>query len=998
MTLISPSALMDSLRQYRLVDAAHLAEATQQLSGFTEPKAFVGELIRRGWLTAYQANHLLQGRAADLLLGSYVLLGRVGEGGMGEVFKARNWKLGKVVALKLIRKEKLLNADAVRRFQREVRAVAALSHPNIVLAYDADQVGGAWFLVMEHIDGATDLSRLLKQNGPLPIEQACEYIRQAALGLQHAAERGLVHRDIKPANLLLTPDGKTVKILDMGLARLSETSSEQQSTFLTQEGVIMGTPDYIAPEQALHSHTVDIRADLYSLGCSFYQLLTGRVPFPGGALTEKLLRHQLEEPQPVEQLRPDVPPNVAAIVRKLLEKKRDNRFQTPAEVAAALGACGSAGLTPAASPTPVPLADPPVPTPAPGTEPAAEASEETLTSALAYMAKGGSADASVPRQQRETIESRRLMYRVALGCFVLLALVGGLGLIHHHLGNKEPPPNQEGPRLSEFEAWSNQVAALPPAQQVIAVAARLRKHNPGFDGNVKHEIDGHVVARLEFLVDHVTDLTLVQALRDLKFLSVSGSAPGKGKLSDLSPLRDMNLTALVCRNTEVADLKPLAELDLAQLDCSATRVTELSPVKKASLRILYIADTKIADLSPLRGSKTLVDLRINRTPVTDLSMLEGMKLSVLHLAGTRIADLSMLKGLPLTSVNLARTAVSDLSLLKGKALTELDFSGTAVSDLAPLVKMKLKRLNCSGTLVASLWPLKGMPLTSMACASTHVADLAPLKGMKLTHLDCGDTLVPTLEPLRGMPLVDLRCGGTRITTIGPLWNSKVAYVDISWTRVGSLWELASTPVTRLLCAGTPVADLGPLKDKKLTELDCRGTKVSNLWPLAKMKLLKLNCRGTPVADLSHLKNMKLTELDCAETKVSNLTPLKGMPLTTLNCSSTPVSDLGPLKGMKLKGLLCAKTKVSTLAPLQGMPLTNLNCSSTLVSDLSPLRGMPLLWLHCGGAKVKDLSPLKALPLETLYCDYDPKRDDPILRSIKTLKSINGRAPSGRRPE
>ena len=187
-------------------------------ASFPAPRALAGELIRRGWLTPYQVNQLLQGRGRDLLLGSYVLLERLGEGGMGQVFKARNWKLGRVVALKLIRKERLDNPDAVRRFQREIRAAAQLDHPNIVRAFDADEVDGTHLLVMEYVEG-TDLAKLVKKDGPLPVDKACDYCRQAALGLQHAYERGLVHRDIKPHNLLLTPGG-VVKILDMGLARL----------------------------------------------------------------------------------------------------------------------------------------------------------------------------------------------------------------------------------------------------------------------------------------------------------------------------------------------------------------------------------------------------------------------------------------------------------------------------------------------------------------------------------------------------------------------------------------------------------------------------------------------------------------------------------------------------------------------------------------------------------------------------------------------------------
>src|ERR1043165_2984619 len=264
MTTPSCDSLLDALRQHRLLDFKQLEE----LNGvsFPEPKLLTKELIQRGWLTPYQANQLLDGKGDELVLGAYILLERLGEGGMGQVFKARHRNLGRISAIKLIRKERLDNANAVKRFQREVRSAAALSHPNIVLAYDADEIAGTHLMVMEYIDGAVDLAKLVKKNGPLPVERACEYIRQAAWGLQHAYEKGMVHRDIKPANLLLA-GGSVVKVLDMGLARLDQPSAndDEKSSDMTQEGAVMGTPDYIAPEQALDTNTVDIRGDLSSL-------------------------------------------------------------------------------------------------------------------------------------------------------------------------------------------------------------------------------------------------------------------------------------------------------------------------------------------------------------------------------------------------------------------------------------------------------------------------------------------------------------------------------------------------------------------------------------------------------------------------------------------------------------------------------------------------------------------------------------------------------------
>jgi tRNA A-37 threonylcarbamoyl transferase component Bud32 len=333
MSISSVSSLIDVLRRYHLLEPEQLDELARG-AAVEQPKALAADLIRRGWLTPYQANQILQGRARELVLGSYVPLERLGEGGMGQVFKARNWKLGRLAALKLIRKERLINEEAVRRFHREMRAAAHLCHPNIVLAYDAGEDNGTHFFTMEYVEGQ-DLARVVGRHGPLPVAAACDYIRQAALGLQHAHEKGLVHRDVKPHNLLLSKQG-VVKLLDLGLAQFGASGDDEGSSTLTREGVVMGTVDYIAPEQVADSHAVDIRADLYSLGCTLFFLLTGRVPFPGGKPMEKLYPHRHELPPPVQGLRPEVPGAVAAVVRKLLAKQPQDRYQTPAELAVAL--------------------------------------------------------------------------------------------------------------------------------------------------------------------------------------------------------------------------------------------------------------------------------------------------------------------------------------------------------------------------------------------------------------------------------------------------------------------------------------------------------------------------------------------------------------------------------------------------------------------------------------------------------------------------------------
>ena len=310
-------------------------------SQWSDPKVIARELIKRGWLTVFQTTRIFQGQGDSLVLGPYVLLDLLGEGGMGKVYKARHAVMDRVVALKIIRADRLHHPDAIVRFHREVKSVAKLSHPNIIHAYDAAQAGTTHFLVMEYVQGM-DLSRWLKEHGPLPVADVCEMIRQAALGMQHAHEHGLVHRDIKPANLFrvqgeASKQAPLLKILDLGLARLRVGPGEAMTASeLTCEGMVLGTPDYLAPEQATNPSAVDIRADIYSLGCTLYHLLAGQVPFSGGTLAQKFQWHQQATAAAIETVRRDVPPGLGEVVRRLMAKSIKDRYQIPAEVADAL--------------------------------------------------------------------------------------------------------------------------------------------------------------------------------------------------------------------------------------------------------------------------------------------------------------------------------------------------------------------------------------------------------------------------------------------------------------------------------------------------------------------------------------------------------------------------------------------------------------------------------------------------------------------------------------
>jgi WD40 repeat protein/serine/threonine protein kinase len=274
----------------------------------------------------------------------YRVIRLLGAGGMGAVYLAEHRLMHRMVALKLINAEFVANPRMIERFRREIDAAARLNHPNIVSAHDAEEVQGVHFLAMEYVEGESLQEYLIRQPA-LPVREACHYAHQVAQGLQHAWEKGMVHRDIKPHNLMLSfptrPTGigglgGQIKILDFGLAALA---AQQPGEGLTGSGVMMGTPDYMAPEQTQDAHGVDIRADIYALGCTFYQMLAGRVPFPGRSNIEKMIAHSNEEAPPLEKVRPDVPPGVVRIVKRMLTKSPQDRFQTPQEVADALTEC-----------------------------------------------------------------------------------------------------------------------------------------------------------------------------------------------------------------------------------------------------------------------------------------------------------------------------------------------------------------------------------------------------------------------------------------------------------------------------------------------------------------------------------------------------------------------------------------------------------------------------------------------------------------------------------
>jgi serine/threonine-protein kinase len=338
-SLCDRQTFLSRLDESGLVESTAMSAVEHRLPATQRGRVIARFLVEEGLITRFQAENLLAGRTNGFVLGQYRILDEVGRGGMGRVFKAEHATMRRVVALKVLAAHLTRTERARELFQREVRAAAKLVHPHIVTAFDANQAEDRCYLVLEYIDGP-NLAALVRDLGPLSVGQASEFVRQAALGLEHARALGVVHRDIKPSNLLVQPpvggtlaEGGVVKITDFGLARLGE---EIEAEAGGPNAVVMGTPDYLSPEQGRSLAAADIRSDLYSLGCTFYFLLTGEVPFPGGTPLDKLERHATVEPEPVESLRPIVPPIVGGIIRRLMAKDPAARPQTPAELAEAL--------------------------------------------------------------------------------------------------------------------------------------------------------------------------------------------------------------------------------------------------------------------------------------------------------------------------------------------------------------------------------------------------------------------------------------------------------------------------------------------------------------------------------------------------------------------------------------------------------------------------------------------------------------------------------------
>lgn len=719
-------------------------------------------------------------------LGQYKLLAKLGQGGMGAVYQALHTKLDKLVALKVLPAERMQDAAAVARFEREMRAVGKLKHENIVAAHDAGEINGTHYLVMELVQGV-DLGTIARDQAPLPIAESCEIIRQAARGLQHAHENNLVHRDIKPSNLMLAEEsnGPVVKILDMGLALLDEQHAEHPE--LTASGQIMGTLDYMPPEQAGDTHTVDIRADIYSLGATLYKLLSGCVPFQGPQYTntvKKLVALATQDPPRIDSLRADLPEELVTIVHRMMARQPEDRYATPQQVADAVapfaaGANLAALLAVAAQATEATTQVKRLPSAA-----KADASVSVRSSVVDTQSQltRGSANQSdllpiaPPRPPRRfnrgvLLAGAGLPILALLGV-ILLSLRTPHGEIVVELADGIPA---EAAKNLKIEVSGNGQVKLADATAGWTIDVAEGKYQARLAGGA----DEFQLEQNQVTVTRGKQALLKVSLRPLPKQPAVEQHAGTAPMSepapqpmpqpmppDTAPARTKTWQATP---EQQAFFDHVAKLPVdEQAAAVAAKLKEINPgydgafkhrVEDGQVTAFMFGSTHIVDLWPVRALPAVQELhcggREEESKLSDLSPLQGLPLRTLWCGKSGVADLSPLRGMPLKQIHVNSTRVQDISPLAGMPLELINGDETSIKDLTPLKGMPLQYLFCGRTAVEDLSPLQGLPLKMFRCDTTPVTDISPLRGMKLNELDISRTIISDLSVLADMPLYKL---------------------------------------------------------------------------------------------------------------------------------------------------------------------------------------------------------------------------------------------------
>jgi len=971
-------------------------------------------LLRKKRLTEYQATQLRLGQTKGLVFGNYVVVDKLGEGGMGIVFKAQHRRMKRTVALKILPCALTNSPDAIARFHREVEAAAKLTHPNIAAAYDADEAAGVHFLVMEYVDGK-NLSQMVKQSGPCTIGTALNCILQAARGLNHAHLRGVVHRDIKPGNLLIDQSG-TVKILDMGLARFETGSGEeeQQQAELTQSGRVMGTVDYMAPEQALDAKHADQRADIYSLGCTLWYLLTARPISPEGTLTQKLIWHQTNATPVLSQTCPAVGPRLDAVFQKMLAKKPAERHQTMAELIGDLETCLS------------------------------ELSPEDAAAAIAGFSCGVAGDPTLnqARTGHATLVERPTVTQFPTPSAVaplpltappaksklpwivaaLLVIVGGGSLAAFLLNNGKPTPadpqihlsishpgaqlilNNEPIAFNQFKTDADEQHRCVPAKVGQKYAIKVAK--PGFEDFVQTvdvKSPEHVTLNVVLKPIPAADpgvkpnpppeknsaekfLRWVFVQRGAATLSV-GSA---GQTVEVQRATDIPNTPFIVKAVKLDDAK-LTDADFAMLGDAPT-IESLSlkaaPLSAAAadhltkLTSLWSLDLSGGSLAPgaaakLGAVKTLRDLNLHKTNVTDADLvaLDGLsKLENLYLTDTGVTDAAF------KSIS-AHAELRTLAL-NGTKVTANGVEG--LKDALPKIKITWDPPDIDREIARKLLAA-GAALTltldgaNNAIAVAKAADLPEprfhIKGASFANVPAiDDSALADVRQLTQLQTLNLE--GTSITAVGLDRLSTVA--SLKTIDLGSL-QVADGAVEALKAA-LPNAEIrwNPNNERQTAEWVIQQKGVVSVISPDGEQVNKINDAAKLPAGRFQLREARL---DGTAVTDADLKRFKGLTrLEVLGLMNTAVTNAGIVEIVSctgLRDLWLSDTKVTEAA------LPTLNKFASLRSLL--LAGLPIT--------DRGLEQLKLTQLTHLSLAKTPITDD-ALTQLSGLQALTWLALSG----
>ncbi|HEX3654902.1 MAG TPA: SUMF1/EgtB/PvdO family nonheme iron enzyme [Pirellulales bacterium] len=1027
----------------QLTEASIIAPG--KLENFIPPKAhpktvdeLIQELVKSQELTAFQAAQVKAGKAKALILGEYTILDKIGAGGMGQVFKARHRRMKRIVAIKMLPPAMTKDAAALARFEREVEAAAKLNHQNIVAAYDAGQANNAHFLVMEFVDGK-DLSAMVKKDGPFPVGKAVNYILQTARGLEFAHGEGVVHRDIKPANLLLDKKG-VVKILDMGLARIESDGAAQ--TELTGTGTIMGTVDYMSPEQAINTKHADHRADIYSLGMSLYYLLAGKAVYGGETAMEKLMAHQNQPIPSLRDTQTTVSKQLDAVFHKMAAKRIEDRYQSVTEVVEALEGLGLGGSVTSNKGDVASTID------------LSSADRKKLLASKATKKPLGSLTDVVASEK-----SKNVVAKIVGGAFATIIAPILVTYLIRYLEKKDEPANPPAATApATTVAASGNSPLLPPGEGFGAsaqpsggrrpdegeLAASMHPHpsaaqppSPGgrrvdakpplatpakaiapFDAT---QAKAHQAAWAKHLGTQVETtnsigmrLTLIPPGEFLMGSTPEQVAWGRksGEEDEIAPTdKYYSLLAEEMPQHKVTISQPFlmgsTEVTVAQFRKfveASKYITEAEKHGSGNSGERTLSD-KVQDADKGRNWKNPGYATTDDTAVTHITWNDAVAYCAWlseqeqrrppYRTDGKGGWLIVASG---DGYRLATEAEWEYACRAGTT-TQYSFG----DDKTQLEQYAWFNKNASG---------KTQPV---ALKLPNPFDLFDMHGNAQEW--CQDWYHGKWYEKSSPADPNGPSSGSSRLIRGGIWPGRASSCRSAFRYNHSpsfLYYTIGFRIVRPLDATQPEAAVAmtakpgasPTKATKPWESpafqawikDVQAMPAEKQVEAVSKKLMELNpgfdgkFTDYNGAGMPRIENGVVTKLRLLTNKVTDLSPVRALVgLRELECVATGAGsrlfDLSPLRGLNITTLGCSNTQVADLSPLEGMKLTWLHCGITQVSDLSPLQGMQLTFLDCHYTQVSDLSPLRGMPLTKLDFHGTQVSDLSVLTSMRTLNDL-----------